>query len=101
MFSKTISLNPEGPNFNQITLGPLTVWFSYRTPIAFQVDGSPLVISENRWGPTTAKHLNRVNHDKSKRIPHDQVMAGLDAIASTIRFDTGDLLAASVAMAEV
>jgi hypothetical protein len=49
-------------------IGPLTVWFSYKTPVAFQVDGKSLVIRQNDWSATTGKHLNKIDHDKSKRI---------------------------------
>ncbi len=53
-------------------IGPLTVWFSYKTPIAFQIDGKPRVIRRNDWSATTGKHLNRIDSDKSKRISGEQ-----------------------------
>ncbi len=39
----------------------LTVWFSYQTPVAFQVDGFARVVRRNDWGPTTGKHLNAID----------------------------------------
>ena len=50
------------------------VWFSYKTPIAFRTLTTGLVISENDWGPTTGKHLNSINPDKSKRVSHVDFM---------------------------
>jgi hypothetical protein len=41
--------------------GPLSVWFSYQTPIAFQVGGQPRVVRQNDWRQTTGKHLNAID----------------------------------------
>ena len=58
-----------GVNALKFTLGPLTVWFSYKTPVAFRVAGGPLIVSENCWGPTTGKHLNWIdNGDWDSRL---------------------------------
>jgi hypothetical protein len=51
-----------------IVIGPLTIWFSYKTAIAFQVDGNDRVIHKNIWSTTTGKHLNMIDYDKSKRV---------------------------------
>jgi hypothetical protein len=48
-----------------------TIWFSYKTPVAFQTN-STFACRVNDWGPTTGKHLNCIEPDKSKRIPGDQ-----------------------------
>ena len=48
------------------------VYFSYKTPIAFRTFKTGLVIRENDWGPTTGKHLNAIDSDKSRRIPGEQ-----------------------------
>jgi hypothetical protein len=53
-----------------VELGDLTVWFSYKTAVAFQVDGQPRVVRQNEWGPTTGKHLRWIDgDDKSSRVP--------------------------------
>lgn len=52
--------------------GPVRVWYSYQTPIAFQVAGRPIVVSENVWSVTTGRHLNEICPDKSGRVPHDE-----------------------------
>ena len=57
-----------GANCMAVAVGPLTVWYSYRTPVAFEVGGHPQVVHENDWGPTTGKHLNWINSDKSSRV---------------------------------
>lgn len=53
-------------------VGNLEVWFSYKTPVAFRSSKTGFVISENVWGPTTGKHLNWIDTDKSKRISRDE-----------------------------
>ena len=53
------------------TLGDTTVWFSYRTVVAYQTrTGSAIVVRRNDWGPTTGKHLNAIDGgEKANRIP--------------------------------
>jgi hypothetical protein len=53
-----------------VEVGNLTVYFSYKTPVAY-CDGNGLVCRENDWGPTTGKHLNAIT-DKFNRIPGEQ-----------------------------
>jgi hypothetical protein len=54
------SSNNYGAHSIAISLGNLTVWFSYDTIVAF-MDGHGKVVSENVWGPTTGKHLNEIS----------------------------------------
>jgi len=57
-----------GLNAQRITIGDkITVYFSYKTPVAFEHFGE-LVCRENDWGKTTGKHLNWIQPDKSKRV---------------------------------
>lgn len=53
-----------GLNALRVTVGSLTVYFSYRTPVAFHVFGHNPVVRENDWGPTTGKHLNWIDGGK-------------------------------------
>lgn len=56
-------------NFTIIYLGAFQIAFSYETPIAFyDYNEHGWVVRENDWGPTTGKHLNYINDDKSRRI---------------------------------
>ena len=50
-----------GAHCLRIDFGPVTVWFSYQTPIAFHVDGHERVILRNYWKQTTGKHLNAID----------------------------------------
>jgi hypothetical protein len=47
-------------------------YFSYETLVAFWTAQTGLVVRENDWGPTTGKHLNWIESDKSKRISGEE-----------------------------
>jgi hypothetical protein len=49
-----------------IDFGPVTVWFSYKTPIAFHVEGHSRVVLKNYWSTTTGKHLNAIDGGNKK-----------------------------------
>lgn len=59
----------QDPNAKVVEIGPLTIWFSYLTPVAFLVSGKDLVIRKNVWSVATGKHLNAIDDDHGKRIP--------------------------------
>lgn len=62
-----------GANSLRLDIGPLTVWFSYKTPVAFQLDGKLRVVRRNQWGPTTGKHLNWIDGGNQKeRVDSDE-----------------------------
>jgi hypothetical protein len=50
----------RGSEGNGVNLGPLTIWFSYRTPVAFSLHGETIV-RRNDWGTTTGRHLNEID----------------------------------------
>jgi hypothetical protein len=66
-----------GVNTLKFYTGDLTIWFSYRTPVAFQKRFNDVVIRENDWGATTGKHLNWIDPDHSKRISGEEFQARL------------------------
>ena len=63
---KAQSLNKISNNFVEVGYpGGGTVWFSYKTPVAFQKDG-PIVVRQNDWGPTTGKHLKYIDDGRKE-----------------------------------
>jgi hypothetical protein len=59
----------RGANATVVTLGPLTVWFSYQTVVAFQAAGGRRYVSQNHWSTTTGRHLNEIDGgDKAGRL---------------------------------
>ena len=60
-----------------VSVGNLTLNFSYNTVIAFNSPFSGFVISENVWSMTTGRHLNEIHPDKSLRIPNKEFMQKL------------------------
>ncbi|GAF80298.1 unnamed protein product, partial [marine sediment metagenome] len=56
-------------DFTRVNIGSYTIWFSYKTPIAFQTPEGGKVVRENEWGPTTGKHLNYIDRgEKGSRV---------------------------------
>ena len=52
-----------------VEFGPVVLWYSYRTLVAFRVDGHKTVVHENQWGPTTGKHLRKIDDgDRKARV---------------------------------
>jgi len=62
----------EYPNRNTksltVSVGELTLYFSYETLIAFDCPRYGFWISENVWGTTTGRHLNEIHPDKTLRV---------------------------------
>ena len=79
-----IGIEQIKPNFTKINVGTTTVWFSYNTPIAFQVDGQPRVVRENVWKNTTGRHLNSIDggtkEAKERRVSSDEFNRALDEL---------------------
>ncbi len=68
-------VEPPQANAMKVAVAHVTVWFSYTTPVAFQVLGKPVVVQENTFGTngrpsaTTAKHLNAIDRgNKDSRL---------------------------------
>lgn len=71
-----------GAHTRYVRVGCVTIWYSYETPVAFQVTGHERVVRENDWGVTTGKHLSwidggnkkaRVDSETFERLWNEQV----------------------------
>ena len=80
------SSNPNyGVNSVAVEFGPMVIYFSYDTVVAFSLPGEGLVVSENLWGPTTGKHINSISGVfASKRIDRDEFEKRFNALMTTI-----------------
>ena len=54
-----------------VTIGQLTLYFSYETIIAFK-EGSNFTIIKNYWRKVTGRHLNCLDRDKSIRLSQEE-----------------------------
>jgi len=70
-----ILLKQLAPNFNELVIDNVSIWFSYQNPVAIYSDG--LYISKNIWSPTTGNHLNIINPAKSLRVDHAKVLEAI------------------------
>ncbi len=55
-----------------VKIGPLEVYFSYNTPIAFRDSEGELIVRANEWGPTTGKHMVALGVDRGDRMPGEE-----------------------------
>jgi len=62
-----VSIGTVGPNFTCVDVGGVTIYFSYKTPIAFH-NANGLTIRVNDWSTTTGKHLNAIDPNKTRRV---------------------------------
>jgi len=68
-------------SFHEVTVGPLTLYFSYQTCVAFYPPHGKRVISENLWGPTTGRHLNELDDGRKKdRVCRRDFVEQLDKV---------------------
>ena len=57
-----------GAHCLRVDVGGLTIWFSYKTPVAFH-GTMGRVVRQNDWKQTTGKHLNWIDGgDKKNRV---------------------------------
>jgi len=69
---------------HRVSIGGASIWFSYRTPIAFAYNGET-VVRENDWSTTTGRHLNEIDGgDKSSRVSGDEFIRQLSALRVVI-----------------
>lgn len=82
-------IDGRSPTAHTVYVGSaLTLVFSYETCVAFAVAGAGWFVSENVWSPTTGKHLAQETPRGATRIPHSDFIARLDAVLSTITYDS-------------
>lgn len=55
-----------GAHCLRVEVGPVIIWFSYKTPVAFQVGYADKIVRQNDWQQTTGKHLNAIDGGNKK-----------------------------------
>lgn len=60
----------DSPNFSRVCLPTISIYFSYRTPIAFKrPEDTDWTVRQNEWGSMTGKHLNYIDTGTGERLP--------------------------------
>ena len=65
-----------GAHSLRVSIGTLTLYFSYETVVAFKTCGR-LICCKNVWTTTTGKHLNWIEPDKKQRVSYKGFEAAL------------------------
>lgn len=94
-------VNHIAPNFTEVEVGDLTIWFSYSVPVAFSVNSGSafgIVVRENDFSTTTGRHLSQIDqgdaYGKARRIPGPAFEHALSLLV-TGEADDADRLEAS------
>ena len=69
----------RGNRGHMVVAGPLTLWFSYSSLIAFAIEGRGRWVSRNVWSPTTGGHLNAIDGGHGTRLAPDEFRAAWTA----------------------
>lgn len=79
-----LSIHRPSMSATVVTVGDLTVGFSYETPVAFYTTETGWVVSENLWSSTTGLHISQIAPPDAPRIDRPTFEERLDfAIGET------------------
>lgn len=84
-----VRLEQHGDQSATVVIGPLTVLFSYSTPVAFYLFETGWIVSENVWSVTTGKHLNRHAPTDAPRLPNEEFRAAMQRALDGLVFRDG------------
>ena len=70
----------RGDKGHSVSLGSITLYFSYNTLVGFESPDHGVVCSENIWGSTTGNHLNAIEPDHDLRYDPPSFMAKVEEL---------------------
>lgn len=74
----------------EVSIGSLTLYFSYETVVAVRTPFSGLIIRENDWSTTTGRHLNAINPDHNMRVSGRDFEMQLEEIMKHYKITEGE-----------
>lgn len=82
-----------GAHTLRVHIGDVTLWFSYKTLVAFSSPDTGRVVSENCWGPTTGKHLTWIDGgNKKDRLGRDEFEQKWKEVAERFNIDAASVV---------
>jgi hypothetical protein len=97
-----ISLKNLGTvNKNLVQIGSVKIWFSYETPVAYQIGKCKIIVCENIYSQTTGKLLNQLQIDKKLRVPANDFKEAINKILSGLTFSATSFVSRSIAYNEL
>lgn len=82
----------QNDKLTKLTLGDITIYFSYETPVAFSIENVGIagtVVSDKGWSVSTRRHLGTITNRRDP-IPHAQFTRALEAIAASAAGSVSD-----------
>lgn len=69
-----MKLIPRGNNQNEVEISDtVTVFFSYKTPVAAHVSGRGYLKTDKFWSKTTSRHINKWIDGTSTTVPQAEL----------------------------
>ena len=81
-----MKLNPVGANQTEVEIGGVTVFFSYKTPVAAHIAGKGYIRTEKHYSTTTIRHINQwlkangASMDKVETVSQERIDAACTAV---------------------
>lgn len=64
-----LKINSIGQNQTEIITDSMTIFFSYREPVACFIEGQGYFKTSKKWSGTTTKHINKwIKDNKAKNV---------------------------------
>jgi hypothetical protein len=79
----TLKLTPIASNMTQVESGPLTVLFSYKTPVACHINGEGFYRTSHKWSVTTSRHINKWLSSMRAQAPMERDQSFFDCLLNT------------------
>lgn len=83
-----VSISGDKVNNMTVSVGDLTIYFSYETPVGYFFPGEGTVVRQNDWSTTTGKHINAIDggdkEAKANRLSGIEFKKRLDDITARI-----------------
>ena len=77
----------DDPAATALEIGPITIWFSYVTPICFQVEDRKKVMRRNDWGMCTGRHMRCIDpKGEIERISGEEFLERLQVVLNRLHF---------------
>lgn len=75
-------LKPIGSNITELTIGDVTILYSYQTPVAAHVAGVGFYRTARRYSVTTSRHINKWLKANGSGTASEVVQPAIDGLAA-------------------
>jgi hypothetical protein len=77
-----VRLSTYGANQNEVTIGDVSLFFSYETLVAMHIQGHGYLRSGKSWSKTTTRHVNKWIGDADCQVVTQEALEARAAIST-------------------